>query len=141
MLYEPLVKRRDALTGLLAPVRKKSSALDLSQTVTASAADMIRAITNLALEGLIAKRQDSLYEPGKRNGAWVKYKINKGQESVVGGYTPGNPFDAVIVGCYHGDKLFYAGKVRAGSVPHVRRTHGADGHAENWCLSIRESPG
>ena len=82
---------------------------------------MIRAITELGLEGIIAKRQDSLYEPGKRSGAWVKYKINKGQEFVIGGYTPGNPFDAIIVGYYKGDKLFYAGKVRAGFVPHVRR--------------------
>ena len=36
-------------------------------------------------------------------------------------YTPGNPFDAVIVGYYQDDKLLYAGKVRAGFVPHVRR--------------------
>ena len=121
MLHEPLLKRRDALTDLLRPVRKKSSAIDLSQTVTASANDMIRAITELGLEGIIAKRQDSLYESGKRSGAWVKYKVNKGQEFVVGGYTPGNPFDAIIVGYYQGDKLLYAGKVRAGFVPHVRR--------------------
>ena len=50
-----------------------------------------------------------------------KYKINKGQEFVVGGYTPGNPFDPVIVGYCEGDKLLYAGKVSAGFVPHVRR--------------------
>ncbi|MGZ8488809.1 MAG: non-homologous end-joining DNA ligase, partial [Candidatus Binatia bacterium] len=69
----------------------------------------------------MAKRQDSLYESGKRSGMWGKYKVNKGQEFVVGGYTPGNPFDAIVVGYYKGDKLYYAGKVRAGFVPHVRR--------------------
>ena len=121
MLHEPLLKRREALSDLLAPVRKKSSAIELSQTVTASAQDMIRAITELGLEGIIAKRQDSFYEPGKRSGAWLKYKVNQGQEFVIGGYTPGNPFDAIIVGYYQGDKLFYAGKVRAGFVLHVRR--------------------
>ena len=121
MLHKPLLKRRDDLTDLLAPVGKKSSAVDLSQTVTASANDMIRAISELRLEGIIAKHQDSIYEPGKRSGAWVKYKVNKGQEFVVGGYTPGNPFDAIIVGYYQGDDLLYAGKVRAGFVPHVRR--------------------
>ena len=73
------------------------------------------------VEGVIAKRRDSFYESGKRSGAWVKYKINKGQEFVIGGYTPGNPFDAVIVGYYQEGKLLYAGKVRAGFVPHVRR--------------------
>ena len=54
MLHEPLLKRREALSDLLAPVRKKSSAVDLSQTVTASATDMIKAVTELGLEGIIA---------------------------------------------------------------------------------------
>jgi ATP-dependent DNA ligase len=75
----------------------------------------------LQLEGIIAKRKDSYYEPGKRNGAWVKYKINQSQEFVIGGYTPGHPFDALIVGCYEGTALKFVAKVRAGFVPHVRR--------------------
>jgi bifunctional non-homologous end joining protein LigD len=58
---------------------------------------------------------------GKRTGAWVKYKVNRGQEFVIGGYTPGNPFDALIVGYYKGDDLLYAGKVRNGFVPQLRR--------------------
>jgi bifunctional non-homologous end joining protein LigD len=41
---------------------------------------MIRAITELGLECIIAKRQDSFYEPGKRSGTWLKYKVNQGQE-------------------------------------------------------------
>ena len=67
MIHEPLLKRRDALTDLLAPVRKKSSSADLSQTVTAFANDMIEVITKLGLEGIIAKHQDSIYESGKRS--------------------------------------------------------------------------
>jgi hypothetical protein len=42
-------------------------------------------------------------EPGKRSGAWLKYKVNKAQAFVIGGYTPGNPLDALIVGHYEGD--------------------------------------
>jgi DNA ligase D-like protein (predicted ligase) len=121
MLHEPLLKRRDALTHALRLVRKASSVVDLSQTVTAPAADLIRAVTELGLEGVVAKHHDSTYESGRRSGAWVKYKINKGQEFVIGGYTPGNPFDAVIVGYYEEGKLLFAGKVRNGFVPHVRR--------------------
>jgi ATP-dependent DNA ligase len=64
---------------------------------------------------------DSYYESGKRSGAWLKYKVNKSQEFVIGGYTPGNPLDAVIVGYYDGDKLIYAAKVRNGFVPRLRR--------------------
>jgi bifunctional non-homologous end joining protein LigD len=60
-------------------------------------------------------------ESGKRTGAWVKYKVNRGQEFVIGGYTPGNPFDALIVGSYEGEKLLYAAKVRNGFVPQLRQ--------------------
>ena len=52
---------------------------------------------------------------------WLKYRINRGQEFVVGGYTPDHPFDALIVGYYEGEKLYYVGKVRNGFVPQVRR--------------------
>ena len=72
-------------------------------------------------EGIVAKRKDSFYESGKRTGAWAKYKVNKSQEFVIGGYKPGNPFDSVIVGYYEGDKLIYAAKVRNGFVPRLRR--------------------
>jgi ATP-dependent DNA ligase len=58
---------------------------------------------------------------GRRSGAWVKYKINRSQEFVIGGYTPGNPFDALIVGYYDGANLKFVAKVRNGFVPHVRR--------------------
>jgi ATP-dependent DNA ligase len=56
----------------------------------------------LGFEGIVAKRKDSVYESGKRTGAWVKYKVNRGQEFVIGPYTPRNPFDALIVGYYEG---------------------------------------
>ena len=72
-------------------------------------------------EGIVAKRKDSLYESGKRTGAWVNDKVNRGQEFVIGGYTPGNPFDALIVGYYEGARLLYVAKVRNGFVPLVRR--------------------
>jgi ATP-dependent DNA ligase len=39
---------------------------------------------------------------------------------VIGGYTPDHPFDALIVGYYEGEKLYYAGKVRNGFVLQVR---------------------
>ena len=38
-------------------------------------------------------------------GVWLKYKLHKSQEFVIGGYTMGNPFDALIVGCYDAGKL------------------------------------
>jgi len=82
---------------------------------------VISTAKEVGLEGIVAKRIDSAYEPGKRSGAWVKYKINQGQEFVIRGYTPGNPFDALIVGYYEGEKLIYVAKVRNGFVPALRR--------------------
>jgi ATP-dependent DNA ligase len=93
----------------------------ISETIEGSGTQLSQSAKALGLEGIIAKRLDSLYEPGRRSDAWVKYKINKAQEFVIGGYMPGNPFDAVIVGYYDRNKLLFASKVRAGFVPHLRR--------------------
>jgi ATP-dependent DNA ligase len=118
VLRVPLEQRRRLLDESLAKLQYpvlRSTAFD------AKPADLIRAAKELELEGIIAKRKGSLYDPGKRSGAWLKYKINRSQEFVIGGYTPGNPFDAVIVGYYQDGKLLFASKVRNGFVPHVRR--------------------
>ena len=73
------------------------------------------------LEGLVAKRRDSRYEPGLRSGAWMKMRINQGQEFVIGGYTVGTKtFDALIIGYYEGDRLIYTARTRNGFTPAVR---------------------
>jgi bifunctional non-homologous end joining protein LigD len=114
----PLQTRRELLTEALSAV---GDPIRLSEAFETAPADLIRAAKEESLEGIIAKRKDSIYESRKRTGAWVKYRINRGQEFVVGGYTPDNPFDALIVGYYEGDKLYYVGKVRNGFVPQVRQ--------------------
>jgi len=111
-------ERHDLLAQALANV---DGDVQLMQRFETSPAELIPAAKRLGFEGIIAKRRDSLYEPGKRSGAWVKYKINQGQEFVIGGYTPGHPFDAVIVGYYRDGQLIYAAKVRNGFVPRIRR--------------------
>jgi len=45
---------------------------------------MLDAVRQQGLEGIIGKRKDSLYEPGKWSGTWIKFRVNRGQESVVG---------------------------------------------------------
>jgi ATP-dependent DNA ligase len=68
------------------------------------------------------KRKDSLHAPGDRSDAWQKLKLEKQQEFVFGGYRPGsNGIDALLVGYYDDTSLRFAGKVRAGFVPHLRR--------------------
>jgi bifunctional non-homologous end joining protein LigD len=49
--------------------------------------DLVHSVKAQGLEGLVAKRRDSLYEPGERWGAWLKVRVNRGQEFVIAGYT------------------------------------------------------
>ena len=119
LLKEPLSERREMLSEIFKSI--KAAPIGLSETLDASADELVRVAKEFGFEGIVAKRKDSLYESGKRTGAWVKYKVNRGQEFVIGGYTPGNPFDALIVGYYEGEQLLYAAKVRNGFVPQVRR--------------------
>jgi len=117
VLRLPIEERRRLLTESL---RRVQYPVIQSTPFEVKPAELIRAAKELRFEGVIAKRKGSRYEPGKRSGAWLKYKLAKSQEFVIGGYTAGNPFDALIVGCYDGGKLRYVGKVRAGFVPHMR---------------------
>jgi bifunctional non-homologous end joining protein LigD len=90
--------------------------------VEASATDLLAAVRQQSLEGIIGKRKDSLYESGKRTGAWIKYRVNRGQELVIGGYVPGtHGLDSIIVGFYRGKNLIYVARVRNGFVPASRR--------------------
>jgi ATP-dependent DNA ligase len=69
----------------------------------------------------VAKRRGSRYEPGQRSGAWLKMRLNRGQEFVIAGYTPGpRTFDAIIFGYYDGDKLIYVARTRNGFTPASR---------------------
>jgi DNA ligase D-like protein (predicted ligase) len=120
LLNQPLTTRREVLSEL-ASASGKASPVAVSENLHGEVADLIRVAKEFGFEGIVAKRKDSHYESGKRTGAWCKYKVNRGQEFVIGGYTPGNPFDALIVGYYEGDGLHYVAKVRNGFVPRVRQ--------------------
>jgi DNA ligase D-like protein (predicted ligase) len=115
----PLIERREIMRSVL---KFGSSRIRISDYVEASATDMLRTVRQHGLEGIIGKRKDSLYEPGKRSGAWIKYRVNCGQELVIGGYIPGpHGLDSIIVGYYKGDDLIYVARVRNGFVPASRR--------------------
>jgi len=71
---------------------------------------------------VIAKRKDSRYDANGRHGAWLKLKLDRQLELVIGGYRPGpHGVDALLVGYYGPEGLRFAGKVKAGFTPHVRR--------------------
>ena len=85
------------------------------------------------LEGVVAKRLDSRYEPGRRSGAWLKIKNTLRQELVIGGWMPGEGrrterIGALLMGYYEDGKLRYAGRV-------------GTGFTEKTLAELREAPG
>jgi bifunctional non-homologous end joining protein LigD len=107
--------------------RERLSALGLSgvawQTpdhLTGKAEEVLAATVAQRLEGVVAKRLDATYEPGARNGSWLKIKNFGRQELVIGGWLAGEGrraqrIGALLVGVYDGDGKFrYAGRVGTG---------------------------
>jgi ATP-dependent DNA ligase len=114
-----LIERHEIMESVL---RFKSPRLRITDYFEVPAADMVSAIRGQGLEGIIAKKRDSRYEVGKRSGSWAKYRLNAGQELVIGGYIPGSHgVDTIVVGYYRGDDLIYVARVRNGFVPASRR--------------------
>jgi len=113
----PLSQRRELLRSNL----KRGNHVDL-----AAWSDDLDRLEQFArdrkLEGIVAKRTNSQYEPGRRSGCWVKLRYNCRQDFVVGGYTPSYlGLDALLVGFYKGKELRFAGAVRGGLTPTLRR--------------------
>jgi bifunctional non-homologous end joining protein LigD len=82
-------------------------------------AELLDAVHERGMEGLMAKRLDSPYEPGRRTSAWRKLKKRRRQEFVVGGWLPGEgnrrpTMGALLVGYQEGGRLHYAGRVGSG---------------------------
>lgn len=136
----PLRDRYSILDSSVVP----SSHVQLCDHFPGPSENFVAAVRRLGGEGVVAKRLDSRYEPGKRSGAWQKMRLNLGQEFVIGGFTRGsNGFDAVVIGYYEtappltaakraalppsrrqyvvqSPQLVYVARVRAGFVPATR---------------------
>jgi DNA ligase D-like protein (predicted ligase) len=118
LMKQVLSKRRE----ILASTVKLHDHVGISQVSNQTAMEMLAFVKAHGLEGVIAKRTDSAYEPGRRSGLWVKRRVNLSQEFVVGGYVPGHlGVDSIVIGVYRDKQLHYAARVRAGFVPLTRR--------------------
>lgn len=111
----PLEARKGVLEKLCAgagdPIR-------FSGAIGGDAKQLLKEVKRRGLEGIIGKQRNSVYEPGRRSGAWIKLKCVNEQEFVIGGYTPPQGarkhFGAILVGYYENKKLVFAGKVGTG---------------------------
>lgn len=115
LLEAPLRKRRAALE---ATVPDGAALLMRSRRVPGGGVAAFEAAGRKGWEGIVAKDEESPYEPGKRSRSWLKVKVRKESEFVVGGFTEPagarTDLGALLVGLYDGDHLRYTGKIGAG---------------------------
>ncbi|MEY2433241.1 MAG: bifunctional non-ous end joining protein LigD [Acidimicrobiaceae bacterium] len=111
----PYLERRRLLTELVPD--------DGCWTVPAHREDdgatLLAAVAERGLEGIVAKKVDSPYVPGKRSTSWVKVKARLRQEFVIGGWQPGErgregKLGSLLVGVHEDGRLRYSGKVGTG---------------------------
>lgn len=121
----PYVKRREILSEL----NLLGENFQSPSYILGTGIDMLKSTQNLGLEGIMAKRLDSLYMPGKRTSNWLKIKNKLRQEFVIGGWLPGQnarsgSIGSLLIGYYNipwqeanntkQPKFLYAGKVGTG---------------------------
>jgi bifunctional non-homologous end joining protein LigD len=110
----PLIDRKQILKHII----PEEGIIKISDSFSGSASEFFEAAKQMGLEGIIAKRADSLYSVGNRSKEWLKIKANKRQEMVIGGYTRNDDtsklFSALLVGVFEKGKLVYTGKVGTG---------------------------
>jgi len=116
LIGEPWTERR---AHLLTRVGKRTSTyLRVTESVVGDGKKMLEKARRQGWEGIMAKRMDSPYEPGKRTRSWLKLKIEFREEFVVGGYTePRNSREkigALLLGYFDGDRFIYVGHTGGG---------------------------
>lgn len=110
----PLLERKTILNEIL----PQSKQILFSTHFDTSGIEFLKKAKKLGLEGIMAKRKNSVYLTHNRSHDWLKIKANQRQEVVVGGYTlnadSDKLFSSLLVGFYEGKKLIYRGKVGTG---------------------------
>jgi bifunctional non-homologous end joining protein LigD len=111
----PLTQRKEILAQICGSV---GDPIRFSGEIGSDPAKLLAEVKRRGLEGIVGKQRNSVYEPGRRSGAWIKLKCVNEQEFVIGGYTPPGGsrkyFGAILVGYYKDRKLLFAGKVGSG---------------------------
>ncbi|MGX5689769.1 DNA ligase D [Arcticibacter tournemirensis] len=115
-LMELPLSQRQAILKEVLPLA--DDRIRLSEVFSANGTEFFHAAQRMGLEGIIAKKADSSYMPDFRSREWLKIKIHKRQEVVVGGFTRNEGssklFSSLLLGVYEGDTLQYVGKVGTG---------------------------
>jgi bifunctional non-homologous end joining protein LigD len=121
LLDEPLHERKRLLREHL----REDAQVRYAGHIDADGVTLYEKARDQGLEGVMAKRRDSRYEPGRRSHAWLKLKVRREQEFVVGGWEPGSvvhrDLGALLLGVYADGELRFAGGVGSGLDARTRR--------------------
>jgi bifunctional non-homologous end joining protein LigD len=112
---QPLSERRRRLERFFRP---SAAPVELSGVIDGDVAHILESAAELGLEGVMAKRTDGRYV-GQRSRSWLKLKVERTQEVVVGGWRPGKggrreSVGSLLLGIPDGSKLRYVGRVGSG---------------------------
>ncbi len=108
---KPLLARKDILAGIL----QETSRMAVSRYIETNGTALYRAAEQQELEGIVAKRKNSIYTMGKRSRDWLKCKRMADEEFIIVGYIQkGQHFFNVILAKYKQGLLVYKGHVTAG---------------------------
>lgn len=111
----PLSERQAILAEVLP---QDDDRIRLSKVFKAEGTEFFQAATKMGLEGIIAKKSDSLYLKNNRSSDWLKIKVHLRQEVVIAGFTKNEgtskQFSSLLLGVYEDGHLQYVGKVGTG---------------------------
>ncbi|WP_282859320.1 ATP-dependent DNA ligase [Pseudoclavibacter helvolus] len=115
LLARPYAERR----ALLLETVNEQERLRVPPGISGDAQLALRSSADLGLEGIVAKRLESTYRPGRRSESWVKIKHHRSQEVVVGGWRPGrgrrsHGIGSLLLGIPGPEGLRYVGRVGTG---------------------------
>ncbi len=110
----PLVERKQKLAEIL----PDNPVIKYSDHIEEKGEDFFELIKEKDLEGIMAKKEDSLYYPGKRSADWLKIKHHKSEEAIIAGFTAPRGgrkyFGALVLGAFVSGKLTYIGHTGSG---------------------------
>ena len=110
----PLTERREILKDIL----PSSENIKLSDNFETNGIEFFKLAQEMSLEGIMAKKEDSLYFPGTRSKDWLKIKTQERQEVIIGGFTKNEgsskKFSSLLVGVFKGKNFVFTGKIGTG---------------------------
>jgi bifunctional non-homologous end joining protein LigD len=114
LMNRPLSERKEILKEIIRP----SGNIRVSENFEITASEFFALADKMGLEGIVAKKSDSLYTPDVRSREWLKIKTEKHQEAIIAGYTKNEntsrQFSALLLGVYDQGELVSIGPVGTG---------------------------